>query len=296
VGNYKLIYFLNSKTTKLFNLKNDLGETSDLAKEMPDLEKHMMGILQGWWNRVNANFPPNYKKVTGYVDQHVIDLTLTSPVNGSTWSANSSQSITWETSGDTEQIQKVDLEYIIGSDTIPLAGAMKASSEMSNELSAKYLNDGDLQTRWEAGDEPSSDQWIEIDFGKEQTFNEVRLTEVAILGKHFSQGEIQYWNGKDWIKAANFTDDKTVKVIKFPPVSGTRARLFIPKSTGNISLWELGFYGYSVKKIANTPNTGTYTWNLPENLPSDIQIQLRANYSYARSGNIQLASGTKGKN
>ena len=294
VGDYKLIYFLNSKTTQLYNLKNDLGETSDLAKEMPDLEKHMMGILQGWWNRVDANFPPNYQKVTGYTDQYVVDLMLTSPANGSQWLSNSTQSITWKTSGDNQHIKKVDLEYLVGSDVTPLTGVMKASSEKSADFSAKNLNDGDLQTRWAAKEAADrlSNQWVEIDFGKSQTFNEVRLTEVAVLGNHFSQGEVQYWNGTAWIKAASFKDTKTVKVIKFPPVTGTKARLFIPTATGNVSLWELGFYSYSMNKIANIPNTGSYSWVLPENLPIDIQLQLRANHSYARSGEIEITNGS----
>jgi|GEM_PF-215958 len=297
VGDYKLIYFLNSKTTQLYNLKNDLGETSDLAKEMPDLEKHMMGILQGWWNRVDANFPPNYQKVTGYTDQYVVDLMLTSPANGSQWPSNSTQSITWITAGDNQYIKKVDLEYLVGSDVTPLTGVMKASSEKSADFSAKNVNDGDLQTRWAAKEaaDSLSNQWVEIDFGKSQTFNEVRLTEVAVLGNHFSQGEVQYWNGTAWIKAASFKDTKTVKVIKFPPVTGTKARLFIPTATGNVSLWELGFYNYSMNKIANIPNTGSYYWVLPENLPTDIQLQLRANHSYARSGEIEITNGSGGK-
>jgi len=295
VGDYKLIYFLNSKTTQLFNLKNDPGETSDLAKEMPELEKHMMGILQGWWNRVDANFPPNYNKVTGYKDQYVVDLMLTSPANGSQWPNNSTQEITWKTSGDTQHIKIVDLEYIVGSDVIPLNGVMKASSEKSADFSAKNVNDGDLQTRWEAQANHTTNNWVEIDFGKSQTFNEVRLTEVAVLGNHFSQGEVQYWNGTGWIKAASFTDTKTVKVIKFPPVTGTKARLFIPSATGNVSLWELGFYSYSKNTIANVLNTGSYSWTLPEKLPADIQLQIRANYSYARSGIIKITGGSETK-
>lgn len=181
---------------------------------------------------------------------------------------------------------------MVGSDVTPLKGTMKASSVKSPNFSAKHVNDGDLLTRWEAAADQAINNWVEIDFGKSQTFNEVRLTEVAVLGNHFSQGEIQYWNGKAWLKAASFSDTKTVKVIKFPPVTGTKARLFIPKSSGNISLWELGFYSYSINKIANIPNTGNYTWNLPENLPKDIQIQLRSNYSYARSGKIEITNGS----
>ena len=171
---------------------------------------------------------------------------------------------------------------------------MKASSEKSANFSAKNVHDGDLQTRWEAAANRSSNNWVEIDFGKSQTFNEVRLTEVAVLGNHFSQGEIQYWNGTSWIKAASFTDTKTVKVIKFTPVTGSKARLLIPTATGNVSLWELGFYHYSRHAIANIPNTGSYSWALPKNLPADIQIQIRSNYSYARSGNIQITDGPGG--
>ena len=286
IGDYKLIYFLNTKTTKLFNLKNDIGETSDLAKGEPAVEKYMMGVLQGWWKRVNANFEPGYVKVKGYSDEYVVDLMLTSPSGSTSWPTESTQSITWSTSGNTQQIKNVEVEYIVGSDETQLSGVMKASSEKSAAFSAKKASDLSHQTRWESNG--VNNNWVEIDFGKPTSFNEVRITEAAILGKHFSQGEIQYWNGTAWIKAASFTDTKTAKIIKFTQVTGSKARLFIPTATGNVSLWELGFYSYSKNTIASIPNTGSYTWTLPSNLPAYIQVQVRANYSYVRSGNINI--------
>ncbi len=104
----------------------------------------------------------------------------------------------------------------------------------------------------------------------------------------FGQGVVHY---SAWVSLVlMLTAFGALKVIKFPPVTGTKARLFIPTATGNVSLWELGFYSYSMNKIANIPNTGSYSWVLPEHLPTDIQLQLRATHYYATIGALELTN------
>ena len=65
-GNWKLIQWYETDEVKLFDLSNDIGETTDLSKQNPqktdELKKQLMACLK----RVNAQFPsrnPNYNAV-----------------------------------------------------------------------------------------------------------------------------------------------------------------------------------------------------------------------------------------
>jgi arylsulfatase A len=45
-GDYKLLYFWDTKEGLLFDLKNDLGETRDLARQMPELAAQLEAELK----------------------------------------------------------------------------------------------------------------------------------------------------------------------------------------------------------------------------------------------------------
>ena len=63
VGDYKLINFFDDNKLELYNLKDDISETRNLAESMPELRDSLLGMLQGWWDQVNAEFPDGYKKI-----------------------------------------------------------------------------------------------------------------------------------------------------------------------------------------------------------------------------------------
>jgi arylsulfatase A-like enzyme len=56
-GDHKLIVFLNEGRRELYNLKDDIGESKNLAEEMPELTETMFDELQTWWKEVDARFP-----------------------------------------------------------------------------------------------------------------------------------------------------------------------------------------------------------------------------------------------
>ncbi|WP_404304543.1 sulfatase [Neorhodopirellula lusitana] len=65
-GQWKLIHYYEDDRNELYNLKNDPGETSDLALQMPIMTKRMAGELRAWLENVNAGFPthdPNFDPV-----------------------------------------------------------------------------------------------------------------------------------------------------------------------------------------------------------------------------------------
>lgn len=53
-GDFKLIKDLNTNQTRLFNLVNDLGETTDLSDKMPQLQKQMLDTMTEYLSEVDA--------------------------------------------------------------------------------------------------------------------------------------------------------------------------------------------------------------------------------------------------
>lgn len=75
-GDWKLIRFFadnddGSDRLELFNLKDDLGETKNLAAEKPELVRELNELISGFLNDTDAVIPvrnPNYDKATAVVD------------------------------------------------------------------------------------------------------------------------------------------------------------------------------------------------------------------------------------
>lgn len=64
VGDFKLIERYEFGTLELYNLKEDVGETTNLVERMPDKARELHRMLRLWRKEVNANMPPpnpNYR-------------------------------------------------------------------------------------------------------------------------------------------------------------------------------------------------------------------------------------------
>ena len=68
-GDWKLIEFLEDMRVELYNLKEDIAETRDLATTMPDKVNALRKKLHDWRDKVgaqmitpNPNYDPNYKE------------------------------------------------------------------------------------------------------------------------------------------------------------------------------------------------------------------------------------------
>ncbi len=57
VGDWKLMEFLEDGRLELYNLSDDIGETKNLATEMPDKAKDLHARLVTWRAEVNAPMP-----------------------------------------------------------------------------------------------------------------------------------------------------------------------------------------------------------------------------------------------
>ena len=56
-GNYKLIYFYEDQSIKLFDLVNDIGESKDLSKTQPEIADKLLKELKAWTTAVDAPTP-----------------------------------------------------------------------------------------------------------------------------------------------------------------------------------------------------------------------------------------------
>ena len=57
MGDWKLIEFFEDGKLELYNLKNDLSETTDLAKKMPAKTKELHAAMLKWRKATNAPVP-----------------------------------------------------------------------------------------------------------------------------------------------------------------------------------------------------------------------------------------------
>jgi arylsulfatase A-like enzyme len=56
-GDWKLMEYLEDGKLELYNLRDDLGETKNLAATMPDKAKELHARLVAWRKEVNAPMP-----------------------------------------------------------------------------------------------------------------------------------------------------------------------------------------------------------------------------------------------
>ncbi len=60
VGHWKLLEYHEDGRVELYNLKDDLGETKDLAAKMTEKSDELLRGLRSWRKGVNARMPtPN---------------------------------------------------------------------------------------------------------------------------------------------------------------------------------------------------------------------------------------------
>ena len=67
-GDWKLLEYYEDNRVELYNLKDDVGETTNLANQQVDVSSQLQKQLHGWRKEVSANEPslnPNFKPRRG---------------------------------------------------------------------------------------------------------------------------------------------------------------------------------------------------------------------------------------
>ena len=66
-GEWKLIRFYEDKPVELYNLHDDIGESTNLAEKRPDIVKRLNTKLDNWLQDVDAKYPsPNQNAIKSY--------------------------------------------------------------------------------------------------------------------------------------------------------------------------------------------------------------------------------------
>jgi alpha-L-fucosidase len=99
----------------------------------------------------------------------------------------------------------------------------------SPKYAAKNLADGQYDTYWTTDDNQLSAS-IEIDFGKEQTFNRLMLQEYIPLGQRVKIFSVEYWDGKAWQPVDRQTTIGYKRILRFPSVAAQKMRVNIEES------------------------------------------------------------------
>jgi alpha-L-rhamnosidase len=115
-------------------------------------------------------------------------------------------------------------------DNLALVGRMNASSmtiqsEKLPVFEAFRANDENLETHWKA--RATSNEWIEIEWFKPQTFNKIVLQEE---GENISNYKLQYFDEEEWKTIASGTSCGANKVHDFKTITTSKCRLLILKT------------------------------------------------------------------
>jgi hypothetical protein len=103
-----------------------------------------------------------------------------------------------------------------------------SSSDWGPEFEAKYANDGNPATRWNAANAKADGEWLELDFGQPTAFNTVRVLQFE---PRIAAYTIQVLEGNSWRDV--FKGDMQSKAdftATFPECKGTKVRLEVNES------------------------------------------------------------------
>lgn len=156
-----------------------------------------------------------------------------------------------------------------------------SSSDYNAEQTAVKAFDGSGSTDWQAGSSFAG-EWLEVDFGKNTTFNEVVLTEYGYRTTAF---RIEYWNGAAWQIAYTGArigpDANTPKAIRFNSVTGTKARIYFISGTSRPIIYEMEIYNIpgQVTGLTATADAGSpkvaLNWDMPLDAAGSIRYDIK---------------------
>ena len=134
---------------------------------------------------------------------------------------------------------------IDGTFSVNLANGATITADMTRGSSSKYgaknLIDGNFDTYWTTDDGQLA-ATIEIDFGKEQTFNRLALQEYIPLGQRVQSFCVEHWDGNSWQMLDRQTTIGYKRILCFPMVTASKLMIHIEESLACPVLNGIGVY------------------------------------------------------
>ena len=185
------------------------------------------------WHSLRLQFRGS--RITGWIDGVLVaDLTDTDPTGitsgrvgvGSGWNV---------AEFDDLQVRRLPQ----AASNLALQAAVSASSAWDDDFMPNFVNDGNPSTRWNSGPEPSTNEWIEIEFPAPTLFNRLTFSE---FGARIQGYVIESRDGVQRTLLARGTTLPEGGTIVVPTTTSKNVRLTITEMTDSVSLYEFGVY------------------------------------------------------
>ncbi len=119
------------------------------------------------------------------------------------------------------------------------ASVVSTNEKKGNE--AKYILDNDLETYWTTKDTFSTAS-IEVNLGKEKTFNRAMLQENILVGQRIEKFHLEFWDGQEWNKFAEATTIGYKRLLRFNSITTNKVKIVIDQCRTNPTLSTFGLY------------------------------------------------------
>jgi hypothetical protein len=150
---------------------------------------------------------------------------------------------------------------------LALGKAISASTTYGAGYEASKANDGDAVSRWNADAYSTGNEWLEINFGVNTTFDNTIIRESF---DRITSYNIKYWNGTAWVNCITGTTIGSAKADSFTAVTASKVRLYINTATGSPSINEFEVYngahgmdGSTLTDLTPYITNGNLSWTVP---------------------------------
>ncbi|MBP3963163.1 discoidin domain-containing protein [Paenibacillus lignilyticus] len=160
--------------------------------------------------------------------------------------------------------------------------AYSSSSNWDASQTAAKAFDSNNVTNWQAASGSSySGQWVQVDFGANTRFNQVKLAEY---GSRTTGYRIEYWNGSSWTTAYTGTtigSTASPTTVTFPTVQGTKARIYYTGGTYTPILYEFEISRQYVNLAAGKTYASSSNWDAVQTASKAFDGNLATNWQAA---------------
>ncbi|WP_268033289.1 alpha-L-fucosidase [Algoriphagus sp. PAP.12] len=125
---------------------------------------------------------------------------------------------------------------------LALQASASASADRGFGYEAEMAKDGDYETYWTLEDGAGAKASLELDFGKETSFNRLLLQEYTPLGQRVKAFTLEKEVDGSWEKIAEGTTVGYKRILRFPDVTAEKIRVNFEDGKGIPVISEVGVY------------------------------------------------------
>lgn len=206
-----------------YGLKVDESGNWEVQESSETLDKGKVALSPGTWHNLRLAFTG--PSISAYIDgvrvTSIYDTSHSKGMAGLGCGWNLAQFDNFAVQPTTGPKPKIDSCWL----NLAQGKKTTSSSDWSSEYDAAKANDGDASTRWNSAEGKTVGEWLQIDFGKETTFDRTIIHQFT---DRITGYKIQYWDGKDWRDAyTGGVMGLARKIDDFAPVKSSKIRLLI---------------------------------------------------------------------